>query len=212
MTVHGTITSSVVSTHPEALNPRLGCTCLTHACCGAAAGPGATPATPQVLKFLKTAGAIHKLAMLGALVSVDMAVSACGKAGVAVPVMAALAGVPKLKPYTAPLAQTQPLLAPSGAMLPSTEVRSSPVLWDLRCKNSCTCPACYLGGKSFLRLCHLSLPLRSSIAPGACRCRSSWIRCCWSGTEGTQWCWRGCGIDRGAGFAEWRSTASSAAA
>ena len=66
---------------------------------GDAAGHGYRRATHQELSFLVEAGALGR-APSGLLISVDAAISACDRARVAAPVLAALAGVPELQPYT----------------------------------------------------------------------------------------------------------------
>ena len=63
---------------------------------------------------LKANGATS--ASLGMLLSLDMAISACGNAGVAASLLAALAGVAGLPSYRAPLPQAHPMsvLPPAG--------------------------------------------------------------------------------------------------
>ena len=82
----------------------------------AAAGHGRMPATPQELDFLRAAGAITALANRSALISVDIAIRACSKAGAAGPLLAALARVAELQPHTPSLPQATPLPVPSIGM------------------------------------------------------------------------------------------------
>ena len=63
------------------------------------------------LRFLKAVGALSARANSGRLISVDRAIMACGKLGVAAPVLAAMAGIPDLQPYTAPPHGAHPLLS-----------------------------------------------------------------------------------------------------
>ena len=80
----------------------------------AAAGHGCKPAIPAEMRGLKATGATGST--LGLLLSVDIAMRACSNAGVAAPLLAAMAGVAGLQPYIAPQPQAQPVpvLPPSG--------------------------------------------------------------------------------------------------
>lgn len=78
-----------------------------------AAGHGCKLATPAQLDFLNCAGVHTRHALL---VTVDAAIDACHKAGVAAPLLAALAGVPVLQSHTAPLPQALSLLAPPAGV------------------------------------------------------------------------------------------------
>lgn len=78
-----------------------------------AAGHGLRGTTHEELRYLKDSHVLGDATSKGLLILVDVAIGACGKAGVAAPVLAALAGIPWLQPYTPPLRQAQPLLPPS---------------------------------------------------------------------------------------------------
>ena len=82
---------------------------------GAAAGHGCRLATPVELDFLWAAGAFVALAKASTLISVDIAISACSKAGAAAPLLAALVRIAELQPFTGPLPQANPLpILPTG--------------------------------------------------------------------------------------------------
>lgn len=87
-----------------------------HGCCGAA-GQSSRRATPQELAYLKACGALPSSAVAGGLISVGTAFTACGKAGVAAPLLAATAGTAELQPDTASLAQAQLLSAPPPGVM-----------------------------------------------------------------------------------------------
>ena len=59
---------------------------------------GFRPATLEEVDFLRAAGAATNV---GWLISVDVAISACGSFRGAAPLLAAMAGIPKLQPHTA---------------------------------------------------------------------------------------------------------------
>ena len=90
----------------------------------AAAAQGRKSANPEERRFLRATGALlsdHKDAVL---VSVDVALYACGKARVGAPLLEAMAQFAELQPYsTPPVPQAQPLPAPtSGVARISPEV------------------------------------------------------------------------------------------
>ena len=66
-------------------------------------------ATPEEWRFLKQAGVLSPGATSGLLISVGTAITACRKARVAAPMLAALEGIPELQPHTGPLPLSQPL-------------------------------------------------------------------------------------------------------
>ena len=78
----------------------------------AAAGHRCRKATLEELRFLISAGALKPSASKGWLISVEVAISACGKPGVGAPLLAAMTGFAKMEPYNAPPPQAQPPLAP----------------------------------------------------------------------------------------------------
>ena len=114
----------------------------------AAAGHGNKPAKVEERQFLKAAGAILQ-STLASLITVDVAMYACSKAGVGASVLAAMAGIPQLRACSAPsLPQAQPLPAqPSGvARMPAQTVpgligqRVQPE-WDCMCSAGSCAPA-----------------------------------------------------------------------
>ena len=70
-----------------------------------AAGMGCRPATPLELGFLKGAAAIKANAPTAVLITVEMAISGCGKARVAAALLAAMEGIPQQLSYTASVPQ-----------------------------------------------------------------------------------------------------------
>ena len=70
---------------------------------------GCKPATTEERHFLKATGALLRSTGKAWLISEALAVYACGKAGVGAPLLAAMAEIAKLQPYSAPLLpQAQP--------------------------------------------------------------------------------------------------------
>lgn len=83
-------------------------------CLGPAGPHRRRPSTPEEMAFLKAIGAHNGRKGIGLLSCVAGAISACGRAGVAAPVLAAMAGIADLRPYSGPLPPAQPpLVAPS---------------------------------------------------------------------------------------------------
>ena len=73
-----------------------------------AAGPDYRVATLEELHFLKRAGALSPGTGKCCLISLDLAIAACKRAGVPALVLAAMAAVPDLQPHTPPPPQAQP--------------------------------------------------------------------------------------------------------
>lgn len=113
----------MVSPHPEALFHRLKDSKPPDArLFWIAGGHGCRQAEPEELLFFKASGAQKKFGCKGLVIAVDVAISACAEAGVAAPVLAAMAGIAKLQPCTPHLPQVQALMPPpSGvACIPSS--------------------------------------------------------------------------------------------
>ena len=76
-------------------------------------------ATPEAVNFLAAAGAHRGHTGIAVLISVDMAITACDKAGRAAPQLAAMARIAELQPYSAPaLPQAQRAFPGNASGLP----------------------------------------------------------------------------------------------
>lgn len=78
-----------------------------------AAGHGLRSATCEELGFLRADGVHAAFATHGLLLSVDVAIGTCGLAGTEPSLLEVMAGIPELRPYTAPPTHAQPLAAQS---------------------------------------------------------------------------------------------------
>ena len=96
------------------------CTVMKHGCFGRAVGYRCKRATGDELRFLRAAGALLRLLpnSHGLLIPVDVAIRAGAKAGAAAALLEAMAGIPELQPYTAPVPQAQPRLDPGVTCMP----------------------------------------------------------------------------------------------
>lgn len=74
-------------------------------CLWPAVGQGCRPATALELGFLKGAAAIKANAPTAVLITVEMAISGCGKARVSAALLAAMEGIAQMGPYTASVLQ-----------------------------------------------------------------------------------------------------------
>ena len=79
-------------------------------------GRGYKLATPEAVRFFNAATVQNRRAWTAVIITVGAAMRACDKEGFPAPLLAAMAGIAELQPYTAPsLPQAQRLLAtPSG--------------------------------------------------------------------------------------------------
>ena len=85
------------------------CTCPDARLFWVAGAQGRKPATPEERRFLTATGALLSDRKGAVLISVDMAMCACGKAGLSAPLLAAMAEIAELQRYsTPPLPQAQP--------------------------------------------------------------------------------------------------------
>ena len=86
----------------------------------AAAAQGRKQANQGERRFLVATGALLSDRKNAVLLSVDVAIFACGKAGASAPLLAAMAEIAKLQPYSAPplpQAQPSPALTPGAARI-----------------------------------------------------------------------------------------------